>query len=102
MRVWEDDSNCHSPFDQKIIIVQLRAIWLPAFRAVCLNRVSVLFPAKKKCLENCVSKKTVESMSWKENAYHGHDAKKTGQERTGNLPKISQRGILTHRGMVTV
>lgn len=48
MRVWEDDSNCHSPFDQKIIIVQLRAIWLPAFRAVCLNRVSVLFPAKKK------------------------------------------------------
>lgn len=48
MRVWEDDSNCHSPFDQKIIIVQLRAIWLPAFRAECLNRVSVLFPAKKK------------------------------------------------------
>lgn len=60
MRVWEKDSNCHSPFDQKIIIVQLRAIWLPVFIALCLNRVSVLFPTKEMPGELCIKENSGE------------------------------------------
>lgn len=48
------ESNCHSPFDQKIIIVQMRAIWLPAFIAVCVNRVSILFSTKEMLGELCI------------------------------------------------